>query len=78
MQWLRACARIAQALGSRPRDFPGHRRGRHTGTRDAFRRAEETFIMSPFFAALIAVGYMATVFVVFGFGPRVLPPRSHR
>jgi hypothetical protein len=34
--------------------------------------------MSPFFAALIAVGYMASVFVVFGLGPRVLPPRLRR
>jgi hypothetical protein len=33
--------------------------------------------MSPFIAALIAVGYMAAVFVAFGFGVRPHLPRHH-
>jgi hypothetical protein len=28
--------------------------------------------MSPFLAALIACGYMASVFAIFGFGPRIV------
>jgi hypothetical protein len=32
--------------------------------------------MRPFFAALIAVGYMAAVFIIFGAGPKLLAKLS--